>query len=111
MAEPEDFGVRDRAHIFIDAFRETAAYTFPARSQDRKPLRDDYNAHATALLDQLAVALGGIPEPRTDTRISVNGLKLGANVEIRTVPPAENSRTTRPSMKGRTASLSSGFVP
>jgi hypothetical protein len=58
MAEPEDFGVRDRAHIFIDAFRETAAYTFPARSQDRKPLRDDYNAHATALLDQLAVALG-----------------------------------------------------
>ena len=39
MAEPNDFGGRDRSHFSIDAFRETAAYAFPARAQSRKPLR------------------------------------------------------------------------
>jgi hypothetical protein len=33
MAEPEDHGARNRAHIPINAFRETAAYTFPVRNQ------------------------------------------------------------------------------
>src|SRR6266436_3603924 len=93
MAESEEFGVPDRAHISIDAFREAAAYTFPARSQERRPLRDDYGAHATSLLDQLAVALGNLPVPGADVRVSVDGLKRGAIVEVRTAAPAENSRT------------------
>lgn len=40
MAEPDNFDTRDRAHISIDVFRETAAYTFPSRNQERKPLRE-----------------------------------------------------------------------
>jgi hypothetical protein len=35
MAEPDNFDTRDRAHISIDVFRETAAYTFPSRNQER----------------------------------------------------------------------------
>lgn len=93
MAEPDNFDTRDRPHIPIDAFRETTAYTFPSRNQDRKPLRGDYAAHAAQLLDQLAAALGDVPLPADDPRISVQGLKSGTIVEITTLLPAENSRT------------------
>ena len=93
MAEPENFDARDRPHISIDAFRETAAYTFPSRNQERKPLRGDYAAHAAGLLDQLAVALGNVPLPVDDPRLIVEGLKRGTIVEIATLPPAEGART------------------
>ncbi|ACI93531.1 Y4BN [Afipia carboxidovorans OM5] len=93
MAEPDDFGARSRTHISINAFRETAAYTFPARRQERKPLREDYAAHAAALLDQIAVALGNLPPPAVDTRLPVEGLKRGTIVEVTTVTPVEGSRT------------------
>jgi hypothetical protein len=93
MAEPDNFDTRDRPHIPIDAFRETAAYERPPRNQERKPLRDDYAAHAAQLLDQLAVALGDLPLPGDDARISIQGLKPGTIVEIATLPPAETSRT------------------
>jgi len=93
MAEPDNFDTRDRPHIPIDAFRETAAYERPPRNQERKPLRDDYAAHAVRLLDQLAVALGDLPLPGDDARISLQGLKSGTIVEIATLPPAETSRT------------------
>lgn len=92
MAEPDDYNARDRAHISIDAFRETAAYTFPSRKQERKPLRDDYAAHAATLLDQLAMALGEIPSTAADTRVPVRGIKPGAIVEVTTIAPAEGSR-------------------
>src|SRR5690606_490193 len=84
---------RDRQHIPIDVFRETAAYTFPSRNQERKPLRGNYAAHAAYLLDQLATALGDVPLPADDPRLAVQGLKSGTIVEITTVPPAEGSRT------------------
>jgi Subtilase family len=93
MAEPDDYGARNRAHISINTFRETAAYTFPARNQERKPLREDYAAHATALLDQLSAALGGVPAPAADGRLPVEGLKRGTIVEVTTIPPADGSRT------------------
>lgn len=93
MAEPDNFDTRDRPHIAIDAFRETAAFTYPARKQDRKPLRADYQAHAAQLLDQLAHALGDVPPPATDPRLPIQGLKAGAIVEITTLPPAEDSRS------------------
>ncbi|WP_336866959.1 S8 family peptidase [Sphingomonas sanguinis] len=93
MAEPDNFDTRDRPHIAIDVFRETAAYTYPSRNQERKPLRGDYAAHATQLLDQLAAALGDVPPPADDPRLTVQGLKAGTIVEIATLPPAEDSRT------------------
>lgn len=94
MPESEDFGRRNRPHISIDAFRETAAYIFPSRAQQRRPLRDDYAAHATALLDQLAAALGDVPTAGADRRLRVEGLNPGTIVEVTTVPPAEGSRKT-----------------
>ena len=93
MAEPEDYGARDRPHIRIDACREAEAYIFPARPQGRKQLRKDYVAHAVTLLDQLNVALGDVPPPGADARLRVEGLKLGTIVEVATMPPAEGSRT------------------
>ncbi|POR55295.1 S8 family peptidase [Bosea psychrotolerans] len=93
MAEPDNFDATDRQHIPIDVFRETAAYTFPSRNQERKPLRGDYAAHAAHLLDQLATALGDVPLPADDPRLAVQGLKSGTIVEITTLPPAEDSRT------------------
>lgn len=92
MPEPDDYHARNRAHISIDAFKEAAAYTFPTRKQERKPLRDDYAAHAATLLDQLAAALGELPARGTDTRLPIQGLKPGAIVEVTTVAPAEGSR-------------------
>jgi hypothetical protein len=92
MAGPSDFDARDRPHIAIDAFRETAAYTFPSRKQERKPLRGDYAAHAAHLLDQLGKALGDVPQPHDDPRLAIQGLKSGTVVEITTAQPAEDSR-------------------
>ncbi len=92
MAEPDDYSARNRAHISINTFKETAAYTFPSRKQERKPLRDDYAAHAATLLDQLAVALGALPATGADTRLPIQGLKRGAIVEVTTIAPAEGSR-------------------
>jgi Subtilase family len=93
MAGPDNFGTRNRAHIPIDLFRETAAYTFPSRNQERKPRRRDYAAHAAQLLDQFTVALGEPPRADVDPRLSIQGLKLGTIVEVTTLPPAEESRT------------------
>ena len=93
MAEPDEFGARNRPHISIDAFREAAQYGYPARHQKRKPLRDDYRAHADALLGQLIKALGELPAAPADTRLRVEGLKQGAVVEVATAPPAEGSRS------------------
>lgn len=93
MVEPEDYGSRDRPHIFINVFRETAQYAFPARAQQRKPLRENYAAHADALLEQLAQALGELPAPAADPRLSVEGLKPGTVVEVATLLPLDGSRT------------------
>lgn len=92
MAEPDDYSAPNRAHISIDAFKESADYTFPSRKQERKPLRDDYAAHAAKLLDQLTTALGEVAATAADTRLSVQGLKPGAIVEVTTVAPTEGSR-------------------
>lgn len=93
MAEFEDYGARNLPHISINAFRESAQYTFPTRSQQRKPLRENYAAHADALLEQLAQALDVLPPPATDPRLRVRGLKPGSVVEVSTLPPAEGSRS------------------
>ena len=93
MAEPEDYGAKDRPHVLIDTFREATQYSFPARSQQRKPLRTDYAAHSGALLDQLTQALGSLPTPADDLRQRVAGLKSGTLVEVSTLPLAEASRS------------------
>lgn len=93
MAEPEDFGARDRPHISVNAFREKTKYEFPAQAQQRKPLRGDYAAHANSLLEQLTQALGAMPAATADVRLSVQGLKPGTVVEVSTRPPDEESRT------------------
>lgn len=92
MAEPEDYSVRDRPHISINAFREATQYSFPSRAQQRKPLREDYAAHANALINQLTDALGDVPVAAVDPRLRVEGLKPGVVVEVATLPPAEGSR-------------------
>jgi hypothetical protein len=92
MAEPEDFGVRDRPHVSISGLRETAAYSYPKSPQTRKPLRVDHAAHAAALLGQLAKALGELPPAGADSRLKVEGLKAGTVVEISTLPPSGESR-------------------
>lgn len=93
MPEPDDHDVRDRPHISINAFREAVQYSFPSRAQQRKPLREDYAAHAAGLLDQLSRALGALPTAAADPRLSVDGLKPGTVVEVSTLPPGEGSRT------------------
>jgi len=93
MTEPEDFGARDRQHLSINAFREGAQYEFPPRQMRRRPLRDDYAAHASALLGQLTRALGDIPAGTDDPRLHVAGLKPGTMVELATLPPAAGSRS------------------
>lgn len=58
MPNNTEFDARDRAHVFIDAFRDTLNYSpRPPRPGSPKPLRDDYPAHAANLLRQLDAAL------------------------------------------------------
>ncbi|TWI73606.1 subtilase family protein [Bradyrhizobium huanghuaihaiense] len=92
-ADEEDYGARDRPHISINAFREATQYEYPSRRQERRPLREDYAAHANALLNQLTHALGGLPAPPADTRLQIEGLKPGTVIEISTRPPEDGSRT------------------
>ena len=96
MPEADDFAVRNVPHIAIDAFREPAQYRYPSRPQDREPRREDYHAHAEALLAQLAAALADVPAPQNDPRIQIAGQERGAIVEIETLAPAtERSKATR----------------
>lgn len=74
-------------------WRETVGYDFPARAQQRKPLRDDYAAHAQQLMDSLAAALPDIPEPGQDIRIDIPGMQRGALIEVETMPLPESSRS------------------
>lgn len=92
MATGEDFGVRNRAHLPIDIFRQNAEFEAPTRPQNRRPLRQDYAAHADALLGQLAVALGEVPRPADDGRLPIDGLKLGTLIEVSTLEPSQDSR-------------------
>lgn len=92
MAEPKNLRPRNIPHILINRFRESSAYTFPSRKQERKPLRGDYATHALELITQFDVALGEPPRDGTDPRLSVPGLKRGVIIEVTTVPPKDGSR-------------------
>lgn len=92
MAEQGDYYERKHVHISFDVFRDGIGYSYPKRKMDQKPLREDYAAHAKNLLDQLTAALGDIPVAGQDGRLTVEGLKAGAIVEVGTMPPAEGSR-------------------
>lgn len=92
MAGPEDYGSRDRPHLFIDAFREAAQYAFPARAQQRRPLRDDY-LPTQAIADFLATEndppLDGIVFPSVQAAGAVLNVVLfhkAARVEPLDVP-------------------------
>lgn len=93
MANPDDFSPRDRPHIRIEAFLEAGRYARPLSRQERKPLRDDYAAHAHQLLDQLAAALGDIPTLANDSRLPIPGLKAGQLVEVTTIAPRLTSKS------------------
>ena len=74
MAEQGDFNARKHVHISFDIFRDGIAYSYPRRRIDPKPLREDYEAHSKALLDQLTMALGEIPTelPRVYRRVKLS---------------------------------------
>lgn len=93
MSEPNDHGARDRPHVAIDAFREVAAYRVPSRDMKRKPLRDDYAAHAASLLDQIGAAMPAVPRPEDDNRIEIGGMRRGAVVAVETRAPDEGSQS------------------
>lgn len=97
MSERENYDERNRPHIKIDAFCERVAYTFPSKKQERKPLRDDYAAHAEHLIRQLMHALDAQPAVDVDPTWDMQGLKHGTIVEIETLSPAEASaaKTTK----------------
>lgn len=92
MAAKENSGPPDRPHIRIDAFLSKAAYTYPSRKQERKPLRDNYASHAAHLLKRLDAALGIIPPKSSDKRISLSGFSKGTIVEITTMVPLTSRR-------------------
>lgn len=88
MAEGgDDFSAHELPHVRIDAVRQPAQYTYPNRPQDRKPQRQDYPAHAQALVQQLTVALGAVPAPENDPRLAIAEQKRGAIVELETQAP------------------------
>jgi hypothetical protein len=93
MTDYYSFDKPEQPHIRIDRFRQEAKHAAPSRKQSRKPLREDYEAHASRLLQQLAAALTEQSPDVTPTRINVPGLKPGRVLEVQTLPPSEKSRS------------------
>ena len=91
MAGPEDFDIRNCDHLKVDTFRQDTDYSFPSRNMSKKPLRENYAAHAVSLLEQLTQAIGHIPQSDHDQRIPLDGLKSGVVVEIETLKPTGKS--------------------
>lgn len=87
MADRGEFDAHNLPHISIDVAREATTYRFPARAQERKPLRDDYAAHAHSLIDQLAVALPPVPPATEDPRVAIPGVGRGALISVETKTP------------------------
>lgn len=87
MADWGEFDARDLPHIAIDAWREPTTYQYPSQAQERKPLREDYAAHARSLIDQLTAALPAIPSAGQDPRVDIPGLGRGALVTVETMAP------------------------
>jgi hypothetical protein len=87
-----EFGRRNLSHLSFEVFRDLAPYRSPSRKRTRKPLRDDYTAHAQVLLDQLTAALAAAAPSKEDTRLTVPGLQAGSLVEVATMSPVEGSR-------------------
>ena len=93
MAEPEDFGVRDRPHVSIEWSSRNRGLQLPGASAGAQAAAGGLRrARRMALLDQLASALGDLPPAGADPRLRVEGLKPGTVVEVSTLPPAEGSR-------------------
>lgn len=93
MPGPENYDERNQQHISIDNFRESADFEVPARAQQRKPLRENYAAHAAGLIEQLAVALA--TQPGADPRLLIEGLKPGTIVEIATKLPTPRAKASK----------------
>lgn len=95
MAGSDDYGVRNRPHLSINVFKDSTAYKFPAREQNRKPLRENYAAHADSLVRQLAAALADAPVSPPETAPAIQGLQPGVIVEVTTI--ASSTQTKIPS--------------
>ena len=89
MPENEAGAAPRQPHISITRWREAAQYVYPRLRRERRERREDYHAHAEALLGQLGEALGNLPPPQEDVRIPVDGLKRGVLVEVETMVPSE----------------------
>ncbi|MER9316488.1 S8 family peptidase [Mesorhizobium sp. M0659] len=90
--EGENFSAHELQHLRIDPFRVQAQYEFPNKPQNREPRREDYHAHAQVLIGHLTAALGAIPTPGEDTRLSIVGQGRGTIVELDTMVPASELR-------------------
>lgn len=79
-----------RLHLSLDRVRTSGSYAPPKPAIKRKPYRDDYIAHGTGLLRQLAQALPQIPPANLDLRLPIQGLKPGVLVAVETRPPTSD---------------------
>lgn len=87
----EEFARRDLSHIDIGGVRSQADYVYPPRNIERKAIRENHEAHARSLLDQLAAALPAAAP--LAARLPIQGLKPGVLVQVETLDLPENSRS------------------
>jgi hypothetical protein len=87
MSDQDGYGLRNRPHVFIDALRENKPYIPPRQAVQPKGPRPDIAAHATALLDQLAIALAR--HDGSAGRLVVHGIPPGTVVEVQTASPVD----------------------
>ncbi|MGO1081249.1 S8 family peptidase [Inquilinus sp. CA228] len=92
MTDLGDFDERHLAHLPIDLWRESVGYDYPSRKQQRRPLRDDYTAHAQGLIRQLTDALGDLPPRDADPRLPIPNMAPGTLISVETMPPREGGR-------------------
>ncbi len=81
-------------HVRIEVFQSTAAYKPRRQKIEHVKIREDYAAHAEALLRALEAALPPLPPKDQDSRLTFDGLKPGSLVRVETLD-REGDTTTK----------------
>jgi hypothetical protein len=82
MAEPEDYGARDRPHVSIDTFREVTQYSFPTTLRLTIILIVFVPLYLQAVDSLIRIRSGGMSlSPTTRNRDSIPVAATGTGIE------------------------------
>jgi hypothetical protein len=94
MSDVSEVSARSVPHVRIEVFQSTAAYKPRRRKIEHVKIRENYASHAEQLLRALEAALPPLSSRDQDSRLALDGLKLGSLVRVETID-REGDTTTK----------------